>query len=228
MRFTKLALFAALLSPVLLNPAFGQRGGGGGHAGGGGHVSGGVARGGVSGGSSFRGGVSGGSSYRGGAVVRGYRGGYYGGRGYYYGRGYYGGPRFFVGIGGWNYPYYYGAYPYGYAYDPYYYDPYPYGYQVQTVPAQPYPQQAPNQGQYGPPPQQQTQPQATNGSDSGNYFLIAFKDHSIQAATAYKVEGDQIHWMTRDGQERQAPLSSVDIADSQKLNRDRNVDFRIP
>jgi len=220
MRNTKLALLAALFASVLLVPAYGQRGGGGhggggGHAGGGGHVSGGGAH--ISGGARVSGGVRGG-------VVGGYRGGYYGGRGYYYGgRGYYygGGPRFFVGLGGWNYPYYYSPY---YAYDPYYYgygyDPYPYGYQVQTAAPNPtYQQQAP--------PQQQVQPQATNG-DTGNYFLIAFKDHSIQAATAYKVEGDQIHWMTREGQERQAPLSSVDIADSQKLNRDRNVDFKIP
>jgi hypothetical protein len=223
MRYNKLALFVALLSPVLLTPAFGQRGGGGGRSGGGARVGGGVsggARGGYSGGSAYRGGVSGGSAYRGG-YSGGYRGGYYGGRSYYYGGRYYGGPRFFVGLGGWNYPYYY-----PYAYDPYYYgyDPYPYGYQVQAPPpVQYYPQQAPA-------PQQQTQQQQTVNQDdpNGNYFLIAFKDHTIQAATAYKVEGDQIRWMTRDGQEKQAPLSSVDIADSQKLNRDRNVDFKIP
>lgn len=234
MRNTKLALCAALFSTVLLVPAYGRGGGGGGgHAGGGGGGragGGGVARGGFSGGSGFRGGVG----------VGGYRGGYYGGgRGYYYGgRGYYyGGPGFYVGLGGWNYPYYA-----PYAYDPYYYDPYAYGYQVypSAPPAQPYPQQAqpypqqgqaypqqtqpyPNQGQ----PPQQTQPQVSAGAQ-GNYFLIEFNDHTIQAATAYKVEGDQIHWITRDGKEHQAPVSNVDIADSQKLNSDRNVEFKIP
>jgi hypothetical protein len=58
--------------------------------------------------------------------------------------------------------------------------------------------------------------------------LIAFNDHTIQAATAYKVEGDQIRWITREGQEMQAPLSSVDIRFSKQINRDRNVDFQIP
>jgi len=55
MRFPKLVLYAALLSPLLVTTAFAQRGGG--HGGGGGHVGG-----------SFRGGYSGG----------GFRGGYYG------------------------------------------------------------------------------------------------------------------------------------------------------
>ncbi len=76
---------------------------------------------------------------------------------------------------------------------------------------------------------QQTQPQASSNDPNGNnYFLIEFKDHTIVAATAYKVEGDQLHWITREGQEKQAPVSSVDITDSQKLNHDRNVDFKIP
>jgi len=60
------------------------------------------------------------------------------------------------------------------------------------------------------------------------FYLIAFTDHSIQAATAYKVEGDQIHWITREGQERQAPLSKVDIQFSEQINRDRHADFQIP
>ena len=37
-----------------------------------------------------------------------------------------------------------------------------------------------------------------------------------------------VHWMTQDGQERQAPISAVDIGQSEKLNHDRNVDFKIP
>jgi hypothetical protein len=73
----------------------------------------------------------------------------------------------------------------------------------------------------------QTQPQSSIGN-GGNYYLIAFNNHTIQAATAYKVEGNQFHWITREGQEMQAPLSSVDIPYSQQLNRDRNVDLQIP
>jgi hypothetical protein len=228
MRFPKFALFVALLSPVLVSPAFAQHGGGG-HGGGGGHAGGGFR-----GGGGHVGGFSGGGSFRGG---NGFRGGNFGG-GYFYGGRYYGGPSFYLGLGGWGYPYYgYYGYPYYYGYDPYYYgyDSYTYDtYPPYSTPPPPpqqnygYPQ--PGQGQpAAPPPQPQTQPQSSNGSDQGqNFYLIAFNNHTIEAATAYKVEGDQIHWIARDGQEKQAPLLSVDIRYSQQLNSDRHVDFQIP
>nr|MDP9115398.1 hypothetical protein [Acidobacteriota bacterium] len=111
------------------------------------------------------------------------------------------------------------------------------GYPQQTYPQQTYPQQNnppqnyPQQGQeqVGPPPGalQQTQPQAAEGGPA-QYYLIAFTDHTIQAANAYKVEGDQIYWQDRENREHHAPLSKVDIAFSQQINRDRNVDFQIP
>ena len=230
MRFSKFALFIALLSPALMSPAFAQRGGGG-HGGGGGHSGGGGGRvGGFSGGGSFRGG----SGFRGGGDFR--------GRGFE-GRGFYGGSRFFFGLGGWGYPYYgYYGYPYYYGYDPYYYgyDPYTYDtYPPSSAPApapqnygNQYPQQQYPQPQYPqgqPAPQPRTQPQSSNGNDQGqNFYLIAFNDHTMEAATAYKVDGDQIHWITREGQEKQAPLSSVDIRYSRQVNADRQVDFQIP
>ena len=72
MKFSKIALFAALCSPGLIATAYGQRGGGGHGGGGGGHAGGGGARGGFSGG-------------RGGSVGGGFRGGsggsFRGGRG---------------------------------------------------------------------------------------------------------------------------------------------------
>jgi len=70
--------------------------------------------------------------------------------------------------------------------------------------------------------------QSQPSSGNQGFYLIAFNDHTIQAATAYKVEGDQIRWITREGQEMQAPLASVDIRYSQQINRERHVDFRIP
>jgi hypothetical protein len=219
MRLPKLALLISLLSPLLLSPAYAQRGGGHGGGGGGGHA-GGAVRGGFSGGGSFRGG--------------GFRGGYYGGRGYFYG-GRFWGPSIYFGFGGWGYPYYpyYSAYPSYYGYDPYYdsYDPYAYGGSDSTQPPAQnygYPSQPPQgQGQPAPPPQ--TQPQSSTGNSQGqNFYLIAFKDHTVQAATAYKVDGDQIHWITREGQEMQAPFSSVDVRYSQQINHDRHVEFPIP
>jgi len=261
MRFSKLLLFAALVSPGLIATAYGQRGGGGHSGGGGGHASGGggAARGG--GGFSGRGGSVGGSfrggsgSFRGGSVggfrggaVGGFRGGY--GRGFY-GRGYYGGYRPYWGSSlylGFGYPYYgYGYYPYGYAYDPYVYgygyDPYAsdgsyysapapqqdYGYQQGYPPqSQGPPQQQQPQYQQQYPPPAQTQPQSANQGNTPEFYLIAFTDHTIQAATAYKVEGDQLYWQDRDNKEHHAPLSKIDIPFSQQINRDRNVDFQIP
>ncbi|HSR08154.1 MAG TPA: hypothetical protein VLM42_13460 [Bryobacteraceae bacterium] len=58
--------------------------------------------------------------------------------------------------------------------------------------------------------------------------MIAFTDHTIQAANAYKVEGDQLYWQDRDNQEHHVPLSKVDVPFSQQINRDRSVDFQIP
>jgi hypothetical protein len=219
MALPKFGLFIALLSPLLLSPAYAQRGGGHGGGGGGGHAVGGFS----------------------GRAVGGFRGGYYGG-GFYGGR-YWGGGLYF-GLGGWGYPYYYGypyygGYPY-YAYSPYYnsYDPYAYG-GGYSAPNYGYPPQQssypPQQPSYPPqqssyPPQSQSRPAPTqsSASNSQGYYLIAFNDHTLQAATAYKVEDGQIHWITREGQERQAPLSSVDIEFSQQMNRDRHVEFPIP
>ena len=89
------------------------------------------------------------------------------------------------------------------------------------------PQQQPQyQQQY--PPQVQTQPQSANESNQPQFYLIAFTDHSIQAATAYKVEGDQLYWQDRENKEHHTSLSRIDVPFSQQINRDRNVDFQIP
>jgi hypothetical protein len=150
----------------------------------------------------------------------------------------------FIGGGYWGWPYYsYWGWPYyggyaGYApyYDPYYYDYYgsPGGY--------PYDYYGSNYGYVSGAPQQQQQPpvvinnvpppaqQAGDGGfyRSADFYLIAFTDHTIQAAVSFHVEGDQIVWTTRENEERRAPLSSVDRRFSEQINRDRRVDFRLP
>jgi len=88
------------------------------------------------------------------------------------------------------------------------------------------PQQPQYQQQNSPPAQ--TQPQSANEGNQPQFYLIAFSDHTIQAASAYKVEGDQLYWQDRDNKEHHAPLSKIDIPFSQQINRDRNVDFQIP
>lgn len=223
--------FALMLAPAF---SFAQRGGGG-HGGGGGgfHGGGSMGGGGFRGGSaggSFRGGYGGG--YRGG--YGGYRGGYYGG----YGRYGYG-----IGFGfGFGYPYWGWGYgwPYGYGWcDPivfdcgYGYSGY-YGYDGAAAYAPSY--SAPVyqtaqppvviNNQYPPaPPQQQ---QNNSYYRPADYYLIAFNDHTIQAALSFHVEGDTLHYVTMQHEEKTAPLSSVDRSFSQQLNRDRRVNFQLP
>jgi hypothetical protein len=59
-------------------------------------------------------------------------------------------------------------------------------------------------------------------------YLIAFTDHRITAALAYWVEGDTLHYVTREHEQKQVPLDGVDRAFSEQLNRDRRVEFRLP
>ena len=244
------ALPALVVGALMLLSPFGataQRGGG--HGGGGG---------GRSAGGGFRGGGAVGGGFRGGGAVGGYGGGYYGGfRGGYYG-GWGLGLGFGYPYGyGYPYYGGYGYDPYAYGYDPYSYggydttpappvnapqygypqgQPYPQGQYPQGqayLQQQPYPpqyqQRYPPQTQPQQPQQPQIQPQSAPAPNQGQvFYLIAFSDHTIQAATAYKVDGDQIHWIGRDGAEKQAPLSTVDVRFSKQINRDRQVDFEIP
>src|ERR1035437_8968543 len=188
-------------------------GGGGGFTGGGFRGSGGMGGGGV-----FRGsGGMGGGVFRGGGGIgrfSGFRGGY-GGYGGYYG-GYYS-PYFYSGYGL--------GYGYGYGYSPWYDD---YGYSSSSYPAYSYPvyQPSPNVNVvYAPPEQaqapttvyverpnsltreydqygqQSNRPMAATDSASPLY-LIAFRDHTIRAAAAYWVEGDTLHYITQEQEQK--------------------------
>ena len=59
-------------------------------------------------------------------------------------------------------------------------------------------------------------------------YLIAFKDHSIYSAMAYWVEGDTLHYVTTQGTHNQASLDMIDRDFTDRLNRERNVDLRLP
>jgi hypothetical protein len=69
-------------------------------------------------------------------------------------------------------------------------------------------------------------PPAQNASR--NIYLIAFKDHVIRAVLDYSVEGTTLSYLTLQGTRAQAPLDSVDREFSEQLNRERNVEFRLP
>lgn len=69
--------------------------------------------------------------------------------------------------------------------------------------------------------------EAAAPSDS-TYYLIAFKDHTIYSAVAYYTEGDTLHYFTSGNVHNQASLALVDRALTEQLNRDRNVEVRLP
>jgi len=146
------------------------------------------------------------------------------------------------------YPIYVGGYGYGYGYgtDP---DSQPAPQQQAPTVVYAYPpqQQAPpqviiNQTFVSP----GTQPAAEPEPDTGVYqapsrplaegtsstkvpvFLIAYADHSVYTAVAYWVEDDTLHYITTDGKHNQASLALIDRKMSEDLNKERDIDFRLP
>ncbi len=247
-------VFSFVLPVFAQRSGGGFRGGGGFHSGGGfrtgGVTGGGFHSGGFTGGGGFRV-APGGSVFRGGVGI-GTRPGYYGYRSFGYPR-YYSYPRYsywyaptwfgFDGFWGSYYsPYYYGSYygSWGYPYYGYSYwnDPYYGGYSSSYVgsPGTSYyspsyvANSSPTVNENRQPSMAYAPPSASQANSSGEpeFYLIAFKDHNIQAALSYKVEGDQIKWTTRDHVEKSAPLDSVDRRFSEQINRDRRVEFRLP
>jgi len=62
----------------------------------------------------------------------------------------------------------------------------------------------------------------SNSSDDGtDYYLIAFKDHSIYSAFAYWVENDTLHYVTPQRVHNQVSLALVDRQLTDKLNSGR-------
>jgi hypothetical protein len=186
-------------------------------------------------GGSFRGygggGFRSGPGFRSGTGFRGFSGSY--GRPFYGSRFYGSRYAFSFGFGGYyGYPYYYdyGYYPYSYGYPAY-----SYGYPAYTSYSPSYgdPYYAPapvvtqNFSQPAASPQEYA-PVAGDAVYREPIYLIAFRDHKIQAAIAYWVEGDTLHIVTREHEQRQIPLADIDRSFSEQLNRDRRVEFRLP
>jgi translation initiation factor IF-2 len=77
--------------------------------------------------------------------------------------------------------------------------------------------------QYG----QQAQPEV--GAASSPIYLLAFQnDHVIRAAASYWVNGQTLHYVTLQREEKQVPLSAIDRALTLQLNRERRVPFQLP
>jgi hypothetical protein len=90
-----------------------------------------------------------------------------------------------------------------------------------------------NYGSAPPPPPGQTAglPMVSGSDDNTaepSHYLIAFKDHTIYAATAYWVDGDTLHYFTAGNVHNQASLALVDREFTERLNKEAGLDVRLP
>ena len=72
------------------------------------------------------------------------------------------------------------------------------------------------------------EPVDSSAEDEVDYFLIAFKDHSIYSAFAYWVEGETLHYVTAQRVHNQASVSLVDRELTDKLNRNHKIQVKLP
>ena len=71
-------------------------------------------------------------------------------------------------------------------------------------------------------------PEGQSSGDVPTGYLIALKDHSIYSAVAYWVEGDTLHYFTSGNNHNQASLSLVDRELTERLNREKGTEVRLP
>jgi hypothetical protein len=89
-----------------------------------------------------------------------------------------------------------------------------------------YPQQyaapaPPPQSYYSAPAPRQPPPPPTPTT----LTLLAFKDHSIQVATAYSFDRGNVVYVNENGIRKSVPADQLDFDTTRKLNTDRGVTF---
>ena len=242
----RLAITLALCLTVAFPVVAQHRGGGGGFSRGGG-----VRMGGGGGGGHYRGGggsvgVSRGYSYGGGSRVSssyGYRGGSFG-AGFGYGPSWYRYPSFRSHYVSRYYRPYNSYYPYDYSsfgLSPYYYSNWYLGSAAASYysPAPAYTSAPAYVANYestyvgtptysGEGGRDEFGQQRSRPSGEPATYLIAFTNGNVEPCVAYWVEGRTLHYVTRDHAMREVPLESVDRNYSDRLNRERQVAFRLP
>ena len=67
-----------------------------------------------------------------------------------------------------------------------------------------------------------------NSSPPTPTYALAFKDHSIEAATSYWTDDLMLHYMTRQGAHVQVRRNLLDRDLTIRLNRMKNLDFSLP
>jgi hypothetical protein len=69
---------------------------------------------------------------------------------------------------------------------------------------------------------------AEEAQPPAQFFLIALKDKTINAAASYWVDGPMLNYITQQGAHVIVRLDLVDRGLSRELNRQRNVELRLP
>jgi hypothetical protein len=77
------------------------------------------------------------------------------------------------------------------------------------------------------PPDQASAETAPQQRDA-DYYLLAFKDHSIYSAIGYWVDGDTVHYITTGNVHNQVSVSLVDRDLTIQLNKGRGVQVNLP
>lgn len=68
----------------------------------------------------------------------------------------------------------------------------------------------------------------TAPANASPIYLFAFQDHTIRAASSYRVDGSTLRYVTLEREEKQAPLDTLDRALTLQLNRERRVPIQLP
>lgn len=77
-------------------------------------------------------------------------------------------------------------------------------------------------------PPDQNAADTSQAQPENNYYLLAFKDHSIYSAVGYWVDGDTLHYITTGNVHNQVSLSLVDRDLTVQLNKGHGVQVNLP
>jgi hypothetical protein len=72
-----------------------------------------------------------------------------------------------------------------------------------------------------------SEPRSMPAQRSGQVTVIALQAGTALIASRYWVEGEDLHCVSQDGSEQNVPLTLVDLAQTVKVNQERNVAFSL-
>ena len=72
-----------------------------------------------------------------------------------------------------------------------------------------------------------SEPRSTPAQHRGQVTVIALQAGTALIASRYWVEGEDLHCVSQDGSEQNVPLTLVDLAQTVKVNQERNLAFSL-